>query len=98
MPYDHFFLDNQCDTEEGELIEKKHLMTMDTKSDEDDLLKLDSNDLPINHEESKLPEKEKEFETKPIKNNAQKQKEKSSKPFEYKSKDDTDKKAKDEPK
>lgn len=96
VPFDHFYLDNQCDTEEGEMIDKKQLMTMDTKSDDEDLLKTSTieepkpiRNKPIEEPKDSVPKSSKHQTS---------ISEEAKKPFEYKSKDDTDKVPKDEPK
>lgn len=52
VPYDQFYLDNQCDTEEGDTIEQKQLMTMDTKSDHENFIPIESETTKNKHSKS----------------------------------------------
>lgn len=82
VPYDQFYLADRCDTDEGELLDQKHLITMDTKTDEEG-----SREETIAEfiADERFSEIEKEKQPKPFEYNP-------------KSKDDSDKKSKDEPK
>jgi hypothetical protein len=96
VPYDHFYLDNQLDTEEAEILDKKQLTTMETKTDDEDLLHTVSIE-DSKREHDKSVEDEEEPFLKQTKKSTGKS-EKSSRPFEYSSKDDSDrKKPSDEP-
>ena len=86
VPYDQFYLNNQFDSDEGEEVDKKQHMTMDTKSDEEE--KILSHAVDATRKEHSKSSKQDDYEPKdpnpPYLN--KEHKEKAVKPFDYSSK------------